>query len=361
MNAFPPLIGIESVPVPIELLNEPFSWKDDGLRSQVISTVKRGRFLFMITENGALSTIDGRVIARGTTKGGSGRSREQRLNKWDLPQKSGTNLSVISIYDMYGLEVACAFIKHIYFYKSDRDQPEWLETYLLGSLGVIWPEATYGHVERSLVYLCTALILQLKLLDDAQPRMIGQLKEGSQLPPELLAKITGSTLLSKEITDVVNIGRCGLPDYTWLEENYVQPNTRRLDDGSYTLVYSDDNSALQLIRRRMRFSLENVKMSAYSHSYDRAIRVAYSIDDYAKWFQQRGCDSDRYVTKMLEDLKKRTSHVTEENLEEVCAWIVQLTYDNNKEKNAYELYTDFEELGYALTQLIDEAILSMQG
>lgn len=116
------------------------------------------------------------------------------------PVKSASVISAISVYDMYGLEVACEFIRHIYFYKNDFNHPEWLETYLLGSLSIIWPDVLKTPVEKSIIYFSTALILHLIQLDSLQLKMIGTLEpSGYNLPLELLARITESRMLSEPI------------------------------------------------------------------------------------------------------------------------------------------------------------------
>ena len=88
--------SIRLVPLHPDLVNEPFSYRDTGVRPEII--VQRPFYSFRIMSQSddilAISSVDDTVIyvANGDNYG--------------LPQKASTTFSIVNAYDSYGLEVA---------------------------------------------------------------------------------------------------------------------------------------------------------------------------------------------------------------------------------------------------------------
>lgn len=102
-------------------------------------------------------------------------------------------------------------------HQTRLQQGSWINVYLIGSLSILWPGAADLDMPDPL-YTCSALILQLIQLDMMQPKMLGSLRPGGpELPPELLARITGSQRLSRAVTKGVRSFRCATPTLKQLE------------------------------------------------------------------------------------------------------------------------------------------------
>ena len=100
---------------------------------------------------------------------------------------------------MYGLDVACSFLLHICTDADKRSDPtEWLSVYLIGSLCVLWPSFSSLSFNNMapVEYLAATLMFQLTQLDHSQPRMISELSNPPYVPPEVMALITGNSLIS---------------------------------------------------------------------------------------------------------------------------------------------------------------------
>lgn len=85
--------------------------------------------------------------------------------------------------------------------------------------------------------------------------------------------------------------------------------------------------------------------------------AAVSIDDYKSWFVNEGCDEQQFATAMLQDLATRTAVVNTSNVEEACAWTVQLMYDVGRDYGRDKVTFDsYDELRDELQSLIGSAI-----
>ena len=125
------------------------------------------------------------------------------------PTKNKSKVSVISVYDVYGLEVTYAFLKHLHTKEGDKT---WIATYLSASLLILdertesaWP---YMRMEDKILHLTTTLLYYLKAMDDMQPRVSESTSETALvLPVELIARITNNPTLCCEVRDQVKLTR----------------------------------------------------------------------------------------------------------------------------------------------------------
>lgn len=165
-----------------ELLNEPYSYEPNDYRPEL--RVVRRHFTF-----------------------GIGTDKRARMNRNEIrPTKAETNCSVLNIYDTYGLDVTYAFLDHIYHTKLYRAHPDWLLVYL---------ESSFSHITgTSLPYIAdpahsayrtiTSILLELALIDDRTFKPDYELQPMSLLP-ELVARITMSRRVSKEVSMTVRL------------------------------------------------------------------------------------------------------------------------------------------------------------
>lgn len=127
------------------LSNEPFAYQDNEKRSDVVSAVRRDKFLFLISELGdgvteAKCVIAGRLVTRATSDESWAQS---------IPVKNASVVSAVHVYDAYGLEIACSFIRHVYNIGERR----WRLDQRLPRRVAIHPVASCcrsGHAQRSL-------------------------------------------------------------------------------------------------------------------------------------------------------------------------------------------------------------------
>lgn len=87
----------DRVPIPEELLNEPYTYDDNGLRPE-IRQVGRSKFRFEIADSGTPTCIVGRQLIT--------RVESPRRRYHAMPSKRRTSVSVINVYDAYGLDIA---------------------------------------------------------------------------------------------------------------------------------------------------------------------------------------------------------------------------------------------------------------
>jgi hypothetical protein len=196
------------IPLHPDLVNEPFTFRDTGIRPEM--RVKRPFFSFKITEGlNPSEPIPGIAIC---TIGNEIPFSAGGYSPKTIPEKRSTIFSILNVYDSYGLEYAYSFLH--YLYEKARDEANWvssgrwIETYILGSLLTIQSnfiddlvnEANQvSWTEINLHQICSLLMAELGSMY-GQIKMVVPLQEVKQaLPPEILALITGSRRVSKEI------------------------------------------------------------------------------------------------------------------------------------------------------------------
>ena len=153
--------------------------------------------------------------------------------------------------------------------------------------------------------------------------------------------------------------RCINPTLLDLKNEPLVGETRRLADGSYALLLSDchgdpECNCYRLTRDGYVFALQLDMIDRRDELYLRSEIVARSIEDYKLWFKNRGCDPVEHIEAILLDVRKRTLVVTEENINLVQAWVVQLRYDTDFMDN--EVYDGLDAMREELHILIETTI-----
>lgn len=187
---------MHSIGLPEELSNEPYTYNDSGLRPEY--KIRRPFFHFTALEGG------GAVCVVGSTRicvdGGQSYTLAIPL------EKSVSRFSVVSVYDTYGLAVTYEFLKYLYLQKCYHSG--WLVTYLRGSLAQLDP-GTLASIETcDPLQLSAQLLSRLVEIESKQPRSAEQVTTPPALPLEMLALITNSVRLSKDLTREVLAQRC---------------------------------------------------------------------------------------------------------------------------------------------------------
>lgn len=195
---------LDDVPLPNELRNEPFALVDTKLRPEI--RLSRRRFVFEIEGDSRPVCTVGSSVIRGTPP----------LLASEVPvnMKRRSNVSVLSVYETYGLEIAYSYLHFLYTVKYLRYAPQWLTIYLLGSLleiegRTIITASDPGDKYKTL-YLCSTIMRALEHRDSMQPKLRSPLRsvpEGT-LPPDVLSRILDSTRVSKTIAKDVRGERC---------------------------------------------------------------------------------------------------------------------------------------------------------
>lgn len=317
-----------SINLPLELLNEPFSFEDNRLRPEKIGT--RAKFYFEIRRDmNPLCLV-------GTKK--MYHPESPRMKYYPRPIKHTSNLSVADIYDTYGLEVTHTFLHYLYHNKFDNEYPLWLVYHLQGSLAVLKPEMLedigYDSSAYRVLYLCSELMFQLGQIEARQPKMIGDLAPGTiTLPVELLPQILRSRLLSKDYSRTLQADICSqapTEDELWQVRGDDYVNRIILVGNVYFNMRWDEGSDILTCERvgedvfkfRLEFDVEEVDTTD-------ATIVGYLLSDYKQVFNEKRCNVKQSITKLLEDLISRTQIVNESNIEQVIAWTLQLVaYDD---------------------------------
>lgn len=359
---FSSMTTVKYVPLPEELLNEPFAFEDNGKRPQIqLDTLRRQKFLFLIDDDGREVNcwIGGRKIVS-----------ENMYGQEIVAVKTATNLSVASIYDLYGLYVACSFIRHLYLLteKNDRYQVRyWIVVYLIGSLSVLWPgseDVLDSEAVQTLEHVSSMLLLKLTQMDAAQPRLKKELiPHENTLPIELLSRMLDNPTLSRSMQASVLATRCTDPTLYDLGQDHKEPFVRLLADGSYLLRWFEDRgegdivNIIRLTRDGYKFTLELRELSDEdTFELKNARSVAFSISDYERWFKRRGCDETVHTRRIFSEMKQRLAEVNESNIELACAWLVQLTHDASHIRDRRVMLNGFDELRDELQDIFDRVI-----
>lgn len=199
---------VSEAEMPSDLVNEPYAFIDNGARPEIIRS--RPKFQYQIVRGDVSCTI-GTGPSELKTKW-SGHTRPALNPTYGSPAKASTNISVVTVYDTYGLSVVYAYLKHLYNRKYNASYPAWLYVYLEGSLLVLRSDFQTTDELRSVgtayvLYLCSLLLSELSILDAKQPKMQGSLEsvEEGTLPPEVLAQIIRSQRVAKPIASQVRV------------------------------------------------------------------------------------------------------------------------------------------------------------
>jgi hypothetical protein len=348
---------LDVVPVlPVELVNEPYSFYDNGSRLEI--TRRRPKFLFKIDINSVSCTVGSRTFRKLNLRRAVGIIG-------GVPQKEESNISVIAVYDTYGLGVAYTYLRHLYYHKYNADNPFWLVIYLIGSLVVLQPGLNPDMNSASPYYtlfLCSQIMRELEKLESQQPKMLGTLEtvpEGT-LPEDVLSRIISSRRVSKTIAADIQGRVCGeIPTMGELwEANGTlidYQTTLQLEDGTYIIRGLEEEGIEERTLHRDRNTfIMTYTLGARDRDLSRSRVVIFSLGVYSSAFEAVGCDPEVSIDSMLRKIARET-HLTAANLDSICGWILQLSYEfgQNMENRTFRSIYD---LGEELDRLIEVAL-----
>ena len=187
----------KSMSIPIELLNEPYSYEDSGYRVEIL--VKRPAFHFEIGDRNVSVSVGGVPVDIPWWM----TADVPNLNDEEPLSKSTSNVSLLTIYDTYGLEMVQLFVSQVLL----TCRPSWSYVYLRGccaALDIPYVESTgpwlgYEHRVPYLYTLCAAELTRRELASLRLSYSISPI----EVVPELVALITGSRRISKEVASYV--------------------------------------------------------------------------------------------------------------------------------------------------------------
>lgn len=321
------------VELPFELDNEPYSYYDTELRSEIVKP--RSRFLFEVSNDSYSSKVGHKFLSA-------------RSSPAVVPEKHETNVSLLTVYDTYGLEVAYAFLHRIYYHKFLKTAPRWLVGYLEACLIQLQPSyiPDHGNIfsgsasERvyayQALYLSSEILRELEQLENNKfivPETIYRRSSPTsqvQLPVDILSRIVPSTRLSKQIRSDVKQQRCLEVPRT---EELVDNNPVLLLDNNLFTSYSTG------LDKYVYLSIEQDDYRLFSTIEDEEPYAATvqdkvnSVASYRSAYKSRDCNVNQAVTLMLQGVRDRLQFVTDQNTDEICAWIVNLTADLDINQN----------------------------
>ena len=239
-------------------------------------------------------------------------------------------------YDTYGLKIAQAFLQHL----LRGDYPEWLlDMYLTACMHVLGI-FSYKHscyLSKRIPSICSALSNELERLEDQKPK-ISELVQCITLPPEIVAIITNSLRISKEVASLVRARRTSIIPTLNIVRGWSNMSGVFFRDRTYY----DIPCSHKLTSSNDRYSLKNNVVPVRTHS---GAQVTASLYDYQAYFYDRRCNVKQSMEILLDGFRECP-------LGEVCAWIVQLSSDLRSTEEL-EAVTE-EQLREYLLVLIEE-------
>lgn len=328
---FPELEYGQEVPLPDELLNEPYSFYDNGLRPEI--TVRRAPFSYSIDEYSevSLDASQMRHVKMNPTVA-TARLMSTPAGYVDrIPEKRTSNYSVLNVYDTYGYDIARSFLKHIYYHKFNPDNLGWLSVYLEGSLKAIDP--SFGDDREADVYyvfyLCYEIQRKLREMDESQPKMKGDLQDiGSYLPSDILNRIIPSERVSKSIAGRVRYEKC---DYTPTNEDLLAHHDDSnegvsLLDASIYASFAGRGLSMESLDNGL-FHIEHLNWDAISEKMTNET-VVYPLQTYEAYYRSGGCNVNSSMQGMLKKLLARLETNYEAHLDEILPWFLLLVRDS---------------------------------
>ncbi|CAH6420487.1 Hypothetical protein POVR2_LOCUS173 [uncultured virus] len=316
-----------------DLINEPYRKKDTGVRHDCFPDSETPYFTFSCKSGKPTCTI-GRVTVT------SNKTFKMKRN-WKLE----SNLTVLDVYNTYGLDMACSYLHHICKLKLSAKYPDMLRIYLIGNLSLVQLELAARIYEpkmlsspvQDILISSYALLSELAMREGKQPRMLGELvPHETNLPVELLAKIFQSKRINKQIAEQVTMQRQSRSLRVGeVAARAIYPSVKYSNQFRYWVASSPKHSwLLQVVE-------VDDEEDEYSLTYEnKAIGssgeiVLYSYRDYARL--QNASDQLGVLDKLLAHCKlDKPEEVTD--LELFCPWIVLLASEIGDSKLARTIY-----------------------
>lgn len=324
---FPDTLLIPDVNPSYDLVNEPFSWDDSGVRPDIRS---QGSKYFECE-----TLKDGHAVCRaGRVEIGSVGEEPVDINSYPRARVS-TNTSLIDIYNWYGLPAMYLHLRCMY----DCTNIYRTHIYVAGSLALINPKYAQsltmqkndGHkaVGAATCALVSQLILELLYLDSLQPCLSEPLTTVTvALPDDILARIVGGRV-SKALREKWLAYKCSLPILIREGEMEAKANLPHvvLTKTRFISVGADRWRTITPSTGGM-FMLSLVDMGMGLQARHIGNPVVWSPRDYTDVYKSRGGDGVAAVREML-----WSSH----SIESVCAWTIQLATELEDEWPAQEV------------------------
>lgn len=329
--------------LPPELLNEPFTDNDNGLRAEII--VSRPLFLFEISPPlVAVEIAGGNVVCVPANR---------------RPVKWRSNVSIQTVHDTYGLAITLLFMRRLHSLRDKDDRLVY--AYLEGSAHALGLMVEMDVVDVILDELVRRQKLsmgitreEMSLVSEVRSLMGGRETQESEwtlearpdltplsLPVEIVALITNSLRISNEVSTLVRLKRASIVPpirdvigrarihSAHTRTTHSRSAHRRLNTGSVHQV-----SITILVNDCYRLESSKVHSSRPLGSGGLSRRSLYS---YHAYYRSRGCNPKLGMTSMLDWLE---GQVRTMDMNELHAWTVQLISDMAVVVTARETNTD---------------------
>lgn len=314
------------VVLPSELENEPFSTHDTGVRSE-INHINQPRALFhcrMRESHGDITIVcNVNGVKRSMLSGMSSFYRSQ-YSTVTVRWKMSTQISMLDVYDNYGLSVVIAYIDRLLSSDIARHQPVWVAAYLVVSLEIV----DSGPASES-SQLWTGIRMQSikvsEVIDRARTALISYMTVDSrsrshapdeltsihvELPIELLARIINSIRVSKEIAKLVTQTRLARELLPGEMSCYAsRPHTQKPERSGFCLISKE---TMWLLRAGdAEFQLERLQTPQI-----------WGIGDDCVF-----SPSDVALVRGVSIRAAFDGALNSNDIDLVCGWIVQLSYE----------------------------------
>ncbi|CAH6420615.1 Hypothetical protein POVR2_LOCUS206 [uncultured virus] len=334
--------------IPIELLNEPFSFSDNCYRPEVI--VPRERFHFEVTQHCSRVFIQDREVI----------TCNRLSSSYSRLEKRGTNVSILTVYDTYGLDIALKFLAHISRqYAVDTDQSILLYTYLRGCERALGAK---NYIDRDYIQaggwrasilesVVDGIAARLRLLDKKQPKAMDTEQEVScHMPIELVATMTQSLRISKAVSRLV------------IEQREIEIVPIEHLRGWYDregIIRTDQSGTWIIDGRLSRYEVRMLQdgkyavagpITGYSLLTSESNNPVASLQCYISYFASRRCDVKRSVSVLLDRLRDEAPRMS---VQTVINWTCRLLSDTITEIACNNVNED--ELRSSLLRLIERA------
>lgn len=265
-------------------------------------------------------------------------------------------ISVVDVYDKYGLEMAYSYLHKIYHCQLSIKHPAWLAAYLVASLATLRPDfaglinqAMKSESEQLSLLCCSTLLADLVLLDTQQPRLLCDIEPHTTvLPVEILARIFNSRRISKTIAaELAQQRSCRPLRLGELGARATKGIVIELMEGMLCLAKLEERKIwkLEMIQTTIRcgsirISCCELSMDIFPKETASMQQLLFSYRDYARIRQ----------TTEAAMFRQMISEVDREDKKIICAWILMLTVDIGLE-NEEEI--PIEKLSETLDNLIE--------
>lgn len=319
--------NLSLVPLHSDLVNEPWTKEDTGVRADVYPSSSRPFFKCQLA--GGMGVCIAGNIALSIPQ----------LEQIDKSWKIATTLSVIDVYDAYGLETAYSYLHHLYHLEISMNYPQYLALYLVGSLAILNPECAtsmYKKIRKQsaaiVLAACSILLAELALLETKQPILSCSeiTAHTTVLPIEILARIFNSKRISKQIAEQVTLQRRGRElrifelqcraIHPIISKNDLTETTR---ENRWQSVMNECNKVWLMEQRGDDFIVSSRAMGLADVmlSMTKSKQVLYSYQDYAR---MRNLPLKQVLSSMLREVDTK-------NEDMLCAWILMLCIENGDE------------------------------